>query len=280
MSNSPSALSVFSYNWVGGDIHGLSRLASFLYEFAEKSRDPASSLKRTVDRLVAESAEPSWKGSAAWGFKSDFGRDITDIDWLSARATSIGDTLDKLSVTLAKLESWLENQAEQGVRAGFITIGFSGKIGLPKGTSDPRVQKFLQQFNQCRAQAIMGAKAARKVAAEKLSSDCKALFAGLNNYHKNHVNLLPESEIYALGQSLSGLESSFKSADGYSHPAKPDDHQKSLMKDLVEGAVITNGTIIGGIVGSIEPGAGTVAGIGVGAAVGAAVAPFFGAMFD
>jgi hypothetical protein len=182
---------------------------------------------------------------------------------------------------LAKIESWLESQAEQGVRAKYITIDGSGKLGLPRGTADPSVQKFLQQFNQCREQALMAAKAARKAAASKLASEYEALSAGLRNYRDNHANLLSKNEINALSSSLAGLGASFAKADDPLKPTHPPDaHKKSVMKDLVEGAVIANATIIGGVVGSLVPGAGTVAGLGVGGVVGSAAAPLVGAIFD
>ena len=64
MSGSPSSLAPFSFNWINGDIHGLSALASALYGFSAKSEQPVSVLTHTVDRLVSDSGEPTYKGSA------------------------------------------------------------------------------------------------------------------------------------------------------------------------------------------------------------------------
>src|SRR3569833_683549 len=79
MAKSPSALAPFSYNWVGGDIRGLSELARTLYGFADRSAEPASALRSTVDRLVSESGDGTWKGSAAGNFRTKFGQDIVDV---------------------------------------------------------------------------------------------------------------------------------------------------------------------------------------------------------
>jgi hypothetical protein len=281
MSKSPSALPAFSYNWVGGDIHGLSNLAGVLYGFASRSDEPVSALNHTVNRLLE-----NWKGRAADGFRRDFGQDATDVNWLTSRANSIGDVVDGLAGHLAKIESWLESQAEQGVRAKYITIDGAGKLGLPRGTSDPRVQNFLQQFNQCREQALMAAKAARKAAAGKLAPEYETLSAGLKNYRDNHTNLLSKNEINALSSSLAGLDASFAKADDplkSTHP--PGAHKKSVMKDFVAGAVTVNAGIIGGIIGTIvEPGGGTAAGAiggaGLGTAIGAPIGQWVGSIFD
>lgn len=279
MMKTPSALPAFSFNWIGGDIRGLSNLAGALYAFASRSEEPGSVLKNTVERLVGESGD--YKGEASGRFKLSFDRDITDVNWLSVRANTVGGIVDGLAVRLAKIESWLESKAEQGVRAEYITIDGVGKLGLPSGTSNPRVQNFLQQFNQYREQALMAAKSARKAAASNLASEYRALAVGLKNYRDQHKETLSDNELRSLNSSLAGLDSSFAEAsDRLKSPRPPDAHQKSVMKDLVEGAIIANSTIMGGVVGSVVPGAGTVAGAGVGGLIGAAVAPLVGSVFD
>lgn len=213
MSKNPSVLPPFSFNWIGGDIHGLSNLAGVLYGFADRSNEPVSVLNRTVTRLVAESRDSTWRGSAAGGFKSNLGQDMADVVWLSSHANAIAGIVDELAVRLAKIESWLENQAEQGVRAKYITVTSAGRIGLPSGTSDPRIQKFVQQFNQSKSQAVTAARAARKIAASKLAPEYRALSGGLRNYRDNHKTLLSDSELEALDSSMKGLSSSFTVAD-------------------------------------------------------------------
>lgn len=282
MSKSPSALATFSFNWVGGDIHGLSTLAGVLYGFAEQSREPASALQHVVDRLVAESGKGSWKGSAADNFKTDFGRDVADVAWMRARVEAVGDVVDHLAVTLAKIESWLEGQAEQGVRAGYVTLGGTGNMGIPRGVSNPRVQRFLQQFNQSRAQALLAAKAARKSAATRLSAEYGELSDGLANYKANHVDLLSKSELAALESNLKKLHEGFAAARHLLDPTDPPNaHEKSQLKDAVMGATTIIGGTVGGVVGTlVEPGGGTIAGAGIGGLVGQGGGSLLGSIFD
>jgi hypothetical protein len=213
MSKNSSALPAFSFNWVGGDIRGLSKLAGTLYQIAAKSAEPVSVLSNTVDRLVSESHDATWKGSAADNFRRNFGQDITDIDWLTSRNNAIADIVDELAVRLAKLEAWLEGQAEKGRALGFLSIDGDGKVGLPKGTAEPSLRHFLRQFNQNRTEAMSAAKAARKRAAAKLASEYRAVSVGLNNYRDNHKNLLSENEIKSLSSSIDKLNSNFSAAD-------------------------------------------------------------------
>jgi hypothetical protein len=282
VAKAPSSLAPFSYNWVGGDIRGLSRLAGTLYGFADQAAEPANTLQGTVDRLVSESGDNAWKGSAADNFKMDFGQDIVDVRWMNGRTVAVGDAVDGLAVTLAKIESWLESQAEQGVRAGYVTLDGAGKMTLPKGTSDPRVQRFLQQFNQSREQALIAAKAARKVAAKKLAAEYSTLSNGLMNYKTNHRNLLSKNELAALDSNLRQLRQGFQDANHLlDSTSRPGAHEKALLKD----AVMTATTIIGGTAGAVvgtfvEPGGGTIAGAGIGGLIGQGAGSMLGSIFD
>ncbi|MCO5972855.1 hypothetical protein [Actinoallomurus soli] len=283
MSKATLPLPTFSANWVGGDIQGLSGLAQVLYNFAEDSKEPVADLNRTVTRLVRESGASVYPGSAVGEFKDQFGQDLNDINWLSQRATSIGEIVDNLALNLAKIECWLEKQAERGVAAGYVVIDRSGNMSLPRGSSNPKIQTFLGQFNQRRAEALAAAEKVRRAAAQKLASEYKMLAAGMVNYRNNHRTLLSQAEINSLASQLAGLEKSFTTADYplmAAHP--PDAHKKGVMKDLAEGVVLGDFTIAGGVIGTLvpAPGFGTGAGIGVGAAVGAVVAPLVGAIFD
>ncbi|GAA0355511.1 hypothetical protein GCM10010151_51400 [Actinoallomurus spadix] len=197
-------------SWVGGDIQGLSGLSQVIFNFAENSAGPVADLRNAVDRLVRESGDPVYPGSAVSEFKTAFSQELNDINWLSQRATSIGEIVDNLALNLAKIESWLEKQAEKGVAAGHVTIDRSGNMQFPNGTSMPEVQSFLQDFNQCRSQALAAAEKARQVAAKKLSSEYKLLSAGLANYRNNHKNLLSQNEEKSLGSHLVDLDKRFR----------------------------------------------------------------------
>jgi hypothetical protein len=268
MSRTPSSLPPFSFNWVGGNIHGLSNLAATLYAFAGASKQPISALDRTVHRLVSESGDSAWRGSAADGFKSKFGQDAVDLGWLASRAEAIGSVIDGLALNLAKIESWLENLAEKGVRAGYVTIDSGGKMGLPRGTSDPNVQKFLQEFNQSREQAKIAAKAARRSSAGKLEAEYNALSAGLRNYRDNHKDLLSSNEIAALTSSLEGLSASEAQAEKLMQLPDDGPHWGAAFKDAGIGAGVAGATVAGiaAVTGPLDPpiaaGAATVGYVG------------------
>ncbi|MCO5992822.1 hypothetical protein [Actinoallomurus rhizosphaericola] len=243
MSRSPSPLPAISASWIGGNIQGLSGLSQVLYNFAENSKDPVSVLNRTVARLVRESGERVYPGSAVGAFRDQFGQDSEDIGWLSQRAISIGDIVDGLAVNLAKIESWLERQAEKGVAAGYVVIDHAGNMSFPHGTSKPEVQKFIQEFAQCREQALAAASKARQVAARKLSSEYKALAAGLKNYRDNHKDLLSQNEVNSLAKSYSLLEANDKKADKLLRHHSPTLHWGAGVKGAWAGASTVGGTV-------------------------------------
>jgi hypothetical protein len=205
-----------------------------------------------------------------------------DVQWMSGRTVAVGDAVDGLAVTLAKIESWLEGQAEQGVRAGYVTLDGLGKMSLPKGTSNPRVQQFLQQFNQSREQALAAAKVARRVAAKKLAGEYSALSSGLMNYKTNHRDLLSKNELAALDANLKNLHQGFQAAHHLLDPTnRPGAHEKAMLKDAVMAASTIIGGTVGGVVGTfVEPGGGTIAGAGVGGLIGQAAGSMLGSIFD
>lgn len=217
MSNSPSALPAFSFNWIGGDIRGLSKLAGNLYGFAGNSVEPEKVLRNSVERLVGESGQPTYTGTAADRFRRSVEPVVTDIGWLSSKANSVASIVDDLAVRLAKIEAWLEGQAERGVAAKFIAIDGLGKITLPRGSAVPEVQRFLQQLNQSRSEAKAAAKSARRAAATKLESEYKSLLAGLKNYASNNKDLLSANELNAVGSSVQALGKNFSVAESNLH---------------------------------------------------------------
>ncbi|GAA4637852.1 hypothetical protein GCM10023196_093290 [Actinoallomurus vinaceus] len=280
MTKSPSPLPALHTNWIGGDIQGLSGLAQVLFNFAESSNGPVTDLNHAVNRLVGN--QPSYKGAAAGEFKDKFSQDMTDINWLSQRATSIGDIVDHLALALAKLEAWLEKIAERGVAARYVAIDQSGNMSFPKGTSNPEVQKFIQDFNQRREEALALAKKARRAAAQQLSAEYRALSAGMKNYRDNHKDLLSKNEISALGSWVSKLDSQ----SGYFNPKTG---TKEHLVHAAAGAGIgaTVGAVIGGGVGGaigllggpaaeVTVPATAVAGAAAGNAIGASVGGLVG----
>lgn len=265
MPKVPSGLPAFSFNWIGGDIHGLSNLAGVLYGFSRKSEEPASALRRTVNRLVGESGEGTYRGSAADRFRGSVEPNIADLDWLASRTASMGDVIDELAVRLAKIESWLENKAEQGVKAGYITLDGVGRLGLPSGPPNPQTHRFLLLFKQNRAEALNAAKAARKAAATKLETEYKSLTVGLGNYRDNYSDLLSVNEINSLKSAVQSLDSGFKAADKLLHASGVDLHWGAALGGAWKGAAEVGGTV--GVFG-IETGPFDIPITAIGATIG------------
>lgn len=279
MSGSPSSLAPFSFNWVGGDIHGLSALAGALYGFSVRSERPASVLSGTVNRLVGDSGEPNYKGSAADNFKREFDRDMNDVRWLSSRASSMGDIVDRLAVRLAQLEASLESFVEQGVRAKYISLDSSGKIRIPGGIAQPGAAKFMRLLAERHTQILAAAKAARKTAADRLEAEYKLLAGGLRNYRDHRGNLLSDNEIAALGSSLNGLDASFKSLTPQEHGSWVHAAAGAGVGGAIGGGI---GAVVGGTLGIFGgpfaevtvPGgmaAGNAIGNGIGSVVGGVI---------
>jgi hypothetical protein len=281
MAKSPSALPAFSFNWVGGDIHGLSNLAGRLYGFAAATEGPVSALTNATDRLIADSNETSWKGAAADKFKTAVSRDMTDINWLSGHANVIGDIVDELAVNLAKIESTLERQLENAAKNAGVTISSSGEFQIPNNCIPMKRNSFLLMTNSLPGKAHELANAARKAAARKLVPEYKALSNGLANYRDNHSNLLSTAQMNDLKSKISGLNSSFTTADKPLHSHTYNDQEKGRMKDAVAVGVAIPTAVVGGIIGTvIEPGGGTIAGIGIGGFVGQELGQMVGSIFD
>ena len=58
-AKSPAALAPFAYDWIGGDIHGLSAYAGTLYGYVPEINDVATALDGTVKQIVGAAG---WQG--------------------------------------------------------------------------------------------------------------------------------------------------------------------------------------------------------------------------
>lgn len=122
-AKSPSALAPFAYNWVGGDIHGLSAYAGTLYGYEPKISDVANALNSKVKATVGAAG---WQGSASSAFSGAWDRDAQGCAALSAMTTGTGDVVNWLAVTLSQIESALEKGADQASAHG-VPIGANGE---------------------------------------------------------------------------------------------------------------------------------------------------------
>ena len=61
-TKSLTPLASFSYNWVGGDIHGLANFAGTMYGYIPKYEDVIKALNSKVGQIVGDAG---WTGNAA-----------------------------------------------------------------------------------------------------------------------------------------------------------------------------------------------------------------------
>lgn len=118
----PSALAPFSYDWIGGDIRGLSGLAGTLYGYAPDITDVASALDSQVSDLVGASG---WQGSAAAAFSSAWDKDGEAARAVGVTSDNMGSVIDWLAVRLSQIECDLEQGAADASRHG-VAIGPDG----------------------------------------------------------------------------------------------------------------------------------------------------------
>lgn len=120
---SASALAPFAYDWVGGNIRGLSGFAETLYGYGPKIHGVASTLGSKVGQTVGGAG---WQGSAASSFTTAWDRDAAGATALAALTSSIADVVNWTAVSLSQLESALEQAADEAASHG-VPIGAGGQ---------------------------------------------------------------------------------------------------------------------------------------------------------
>jgi uncharacterized protein YukE len=126
----PSPLVSFAYDWVGGDIHGLSALAGTLYGYLPEIVDVATALDTGVARLDQDAG---WTGSAAEAFETAWDTDSALLMAFSIALEQIGDVVNGLAVALAAIEHALEDAADE-----FRAVGVPvPETGTPPAVSEP-----------------------------------------------------------------------------------------------------------------------------------------------
>jgi uncharacterized protein YukE len=117
-----SALAPFSFDWIGGDIAGLSALAATLYGYAPAINGVTSALDGQVQGLVGACA---WTGAAASAFEREYEADATAAHGLAALVRDAGEIIDALAVALSRIESDLEQAADKARQHG-APLGANG----------------------------------------------------------------------------------------------------------------------------------------------------------
>jgi len=105
-----SPLASFAYDWVGGDIHGLSALAGTLYGYVPEVVDVATALSTSVTDVCQDAG---WNGAAAEAFETAWNVDSAALIAFGTALEQIGAIVDGLAVALATIEHALEDAADE-----------------------------------------------------------------------------------------------------------------------------------------------------------------------
>lgn len=164
-AKSPSPLAPFAYDWIGGDIHGLSAYSGTLYRYVPEITDVVTSLDNRVSRIVGDA---SWTGSAASSFTKAWERDSAGATALGLVISNTGDVVNGLAVDLAGIESALEKAADEARAAG-VPIGANGQPPQ-ECFADPKKESYRVGYQSMRNDAMLAASKARTTAAGELQT--------------------------------------------------------------------------------------------------------------
>jgi uncharacterized protein YukE len=163
-------LAPFSYDWIGGDIRGLSALAGTLYGYVPEIGAVTSALDDQVQGLVGAA---KWTGPAATGFSNAYEADAKAAHALAALTEDAGEIIDALALALSKIESELEQAAAKAKSHG-APIEAEGKpleacIGGTT-TAEKEAGLWLEWYQQYYSACINAANKVRAQAAGDLSN--------------------------------------------------------------------------------------------------------------
>jgi len=170
----PSPLAPFSHDWIGGDIRGISNFAGLLYGYAPKIDNVAATLDDQVRGMVSAA---QWQGAGASAFRSSWDKDSVAAQKIASMAVGVGQIVDELAVSLSKIESALEQNADYASSHG-VQIGPDGKP--PAATSASSV--YATAYGEAYDGALQQAQKAREDAVNALT-----LYNGPNHSLANKV---------------------------------------------------------------------------------------------
>jgi uncharacterized protein YukE len=163
-----SALAPFSYDWIGGDIRGLSATAGTLYGYVPQLNAATSVLDSEVEDLVGAAG---WTGSAASAFEGQYQADAQAANGLAALMEDAGEIIDALAVALSRIESDLEQAASQAKQHG-APVGADGspaQVCLAATTpAEKQASVWLEWYQKYYAQCMSAAQKIRSEAAADL----------------------------------------------------------------------------------------------------------------
>jgi uncharacterized protein YukE len=247
-AKSPSALAPFSHDWIGGDIHGLSAYAGTLYGYVPEINDVSAALDGKVKQIVGAAG---WQGTAAAAFTKAWDHDAEGATALATVTSSTGNIVDWLAVALSKIESALEQAADQAAGEG-VPIGSGGQppnACLASPTAEAWRSHYQGFYNQCMLDAVT----ARNKAAAALQgigdtilgkhdagggdqgglsksdltsiSDVLAGFLGLQTRYRGFVDLQVGHAKSALADAKTKAIEDARGADGRFGTWSPEDRQ-------------------------------------------------------
>jgi uncharacterized protein YukE len=198
-AKTPSALAPFAHNWIGGDIHGLSAYAGTLYGYVPEINDVATALDGKVKQIVGAAG---WQGSAASAFTKAWDKDAQGASALATVTSSTGNIVDWLAVTLSKIESALEQAADQAAGHG-VPIGPDGQP--PNAClADPTAESWRASYQGFWNRCMLDAVTARNKAAAALQGIGDAIL-GKHDDGGAGEGGLSKSDLAAVSDVLAGF---------------------------------------------------------------------------
>jgi hypothetical protein len=198
-AKTPSALAPFSRDWIGGDIHGLSAYAGTLYGYVPEINDVATALDGKVKQIVGAAG---WQGSAASAFTTAWDHDAQGAAALATVTSSTGNIVDWLAVTLSKIESALEQAADQAAGHG-VPIGSDGQP--PNAClADPTAESWRASYQGFYGRCMIDAVNARNQAAAALQGIGDAIL-GKHDGGDGGDEGLSKGDLTAISDVLAGF---------------------------------------------------------------------------
>lgn len=168
-ATSVSALAPFSYDWIGGDIRGLSATAGTLYGYVPQLNAATDVLDSEVEGLVGDAG---WTGSAASAFETQYQADAKAASGLAALIEDAGEIIDALAVALSRIESDLEQAASKAQQHG-APVGANGappEVCLAATTpAEKQASAWLEWYQKYYAACMTAAQKVRSEAAGDLN---------------------------------------------------------------------------------------------------------------
>jgi uncharacterized protein YukE len=199
-AKSPSALAPFSHDWIGGDIHGLSAYAGTLQAYVPEINDVSTALDGKVKQIVGAAG---WQGAAASAFTAAWDHDAQGAAALATVTSSTGNIVDWLAVTLSKIESALEQAADQASGHG-VPIGAGGQ-GPSACLADPAAEAWRAHYQGFYNQCMLDAVTARNKAAAALQGIGDAILGKHDKGGDGGDSGLSKGDLTAISDVLAGF---------------------------------------------------------------------------